>query len=100
MNHGPETAFTQARAHLVNRNGGWHLFVALSVEKHWPTHYFTSPLAPTVQERSQALTELNFALTDGAEWLWTEDSEQIDEPSSPVILIAAAPVVSILGGTA
>ncbi|WP_420719510.1 DUF6303 family protein, partial [Streptomyces sp. XY511] len=53
-----------ARAHLSHRNGGWRLFVALPVGRLWPTHYFAGPAVPTVQERSQALTELNYALTD------------------------------------
>ncbi|MFE4207108.1 DUF6303 family protein [Streptomyces goshikiensis] len=87
-----------ARAHLSHRNGGWRLFVALPVGRNWPTRYFAGPAVPTVQERSQALTELNYALTEGAEWSWTEDREQVDDPASPVILIAVAPVVSILGG--
>ncbi|MFD3538871.1 DUF6303 family protein [Streptomyces sp. NPDC058662] len=73
--------------------------MALPGGRNWPTHYFTGAGAQTVQERSQALTELNYALTDGGEWSWTEDSEQVDDPASPVILIAVAPVVSILGGT-
>ncbi|MDX6760513.1 DUF6303 family protein [Streptomyces sp. F8] len=87
-----------ARAQLVHRNGGWRLFVALPGGRDWPTHYFAGAVVPTVQERSKALTELNYALTDVGEWSWTEDSEEIDDPASPVILIAVAPVVSIVGG--
>ncbi|MFJ9648159.1 DUF6303 family protein [Streptomyces sp. NPDC101206] len=87
-----------ARAHLVHRNGGWRLFVALPCGRNWPTHYFVGAVAPTVQERSQALTELNYALAENGEWSWTEDSEQLDDSASSVILIAVAPVVSMVGG--
>ncbi|WP_030760769.1 DUF6303 family protein [Streptomyces sp. NRRL F-2664] len=86
-------------AHLVHRDGRWRLFVALPGSvAHWPTHYFTGPAVPSVQERSRALTALGFALMDGAAWSWTEDSERFDDPASPVILIALAPVEPVVGG--
>lgn len=99
MNPVPETPPVSARAHLVNRDGHWRLFVALPARGlNWPTHYFDGPVAPTVQERSQALTELGYALTDESEWVWVEDSELIDDPASPVVLIAHTPVSAIVGG--
>ncbi|MFE6835269.1 DUF6303 family protein [Streptomyces sp. NPDC057705] len=86
-------------AHLVHRDGRWRLFVALSVRgADWPTHYFTGPAVPSVVERSRVLTALGFTLADGAEWSWTEDSERFDDPASPVILIALAPVEPVVGG--
>ncbi|MFF9055370.1 DUF6303 family protein [Streptomyces erythrochromogenes] len=86
-------------AHLVHRDGRWRLFVALPGRvTHWRTHYFTGPTVPSVQERSRALTALGFALTDGTAWSWTEDHERVDDPSSPVILIAHVPVVPVVGG--
>ncbi|MGM9387267.1 DUF6303 family protein [Streptomyces antibioticus] len=36
----------------------------------------------------------------GAEWTWTEDSEIPDDPSSPVVLIAAIRVRSWSGVSA
>ncbi|MFE5674041.1 DUF6303 family protein [Streptomyces erythrochromogenes] len=86
-------------AHLVHRDGRWRLFVALPGSvAHWPTHYFVGRGVPTVQERSRALTKLGYALTDEAEWSWTEDHERLDDPASPVILIALAPVEPVVGG--
>ncbi|MFD8148208.1 DUF6303 family protein [Streptomyces sp. NPDC059708] len=88
-----------ARAHLVNRDGRWRLFVALLARgRNWPTHYFEGPVAPTVHERSRVLTGLGYALTDDSEWVWVEDSEQVDDPASPVVLIAHTPVSAIVGG--
>ncbi|KOY59064.1 DUF6303 family protein [Streptomyces sp. XY332] len=86
-------------AHLVYRGGRWRLFVTLPGRgAHWPTHYFAGQAAPSVQERSRALTSLGFALADGAEWSWTEDTERFGDPASPVILIAYAPVEPVVGG--
>lgn len=98
MNHVPETP-VPARAHLVNRDGRWRLFVALpDGRRNWPTHYFEGAVAPTVEERSRVLAGLGYALTDDSEWVWVEDSELVDDPASPVVLIAHTRVSEIVGG--
>ncbi|MFE5557604.1 DUF6303 family protein [Streptomyces sp. NPDC056544] len=87
---------TYAFLHL--RHGRWSVFVALLGEPNWPRHCFTGTAAPTVEERSRALTMLGYAVTDGIEWSWTEDRERLDEPASAVVLIAKMPVSPVVGG--
>ncbi|MFJ3173055.1 DUF6303 family protein [Streptomyces roseus] len=87
---------TYAFLHL--RRGRWSVFVALLGEPDWPSLSFTGTAAPTVEERSRALTLLGYAVTDGVEWSWTEASERLDEPTSAVVLIAKMPVAPLVGG--
>lgn len=84
-------------AQISQRGGRWRLYVVLSnMSDQWPEHRFPggSPV-PTLAERSRALNALGYALTDGTEWRWIEDSEDPDDPSTPVVLIAAAAVEEV-----
>ncbi|WP_308120432.1 DUF6303 family protein [Streptomyces bambusae] len=84
---------------MVCRDGRWRLYVVVPRALTWPTHYFPGcSVVPTVQERSRALALLGYVLADGADWTWTEDSERPDDPSTPVVLIAAADARSRDGG--
>jgi hypothetical protein len=84
-------AFT---AQMARRRGRWRLYVVLlNTCVAWPERDLGgSTVVPTVQERSRALNALGYALTDGARWEWTEDSETPDDPSSAVLLIASVTV--------
>ncbi|MFF3321051.1 DUF6303 family protein [Streptomyces sp. NPDC002889] len=81
-------------AQMARRRGRWRLYVVLlNTRAPWPQRDLGgSTVVPTVQERSRALNALGYALTDGARWEWTEDSETPDAPSSAVLLIASAAV--------
>ncbi|MCX4529992.1 DUF6303 family protein [Streptomyces sp. NBC_01551] len=87
---------TYAYMHL--RRGRWSVFVALLGEPDWPSLSFTGTTAPTVEERSRALTSLGYAAPDGIGWSWTEDRERPADPTSAVVLIAKMPVRLIAGG--
>ncbi|MEE1806944.1 DUF6303 family protein [Streptomyces sp. BE133] len=86
-------------AQLSNRDGRWRLYVCCWGASQWPEHDFgPTATAPTLAERSRALTSLGFAFIDGAEWEWTEDSETLDDDTSPVLLLASIRVCSRDGG--
>lgn len=77
------------------RSGLWRLYVVLLgvPGSQWPEYAFRGGArVPTVQERSRALNALGYALTEGAEWLWVEDSEIHGDPGSAVRLFASADV--------
>lgn len=83
-------------AQFSHRGGRWRLFVVLAgASVQWPEHCFPTGPVPTRAERSRALNTLGFTFTDGAEWRWIEDSEDPDDPSSPVVLMAAAQVEEV-----
>ncbi|MFE7807613.1 DUF6303 family protein [Streptomyces sp. NPDC057430] len=84
-------AFT---AQMSRRRGRWRLYVVLlNTCVAWPERDLgDSAVVPTVQERSRVLNALGYALSDGARWEWTEDSESPDDPSSAVLLIASVTV--------
>ncbi|WP_406302133.1 DUF6303 family protein [Streptomyces sp. NBC_00885] len=88
-----EGTFT-AQMSASRTSGRWRLYVVLLgvPVSQWPERAFGSAVVPTVQERSRALNALGYALTDGAQWEWTEDSETPDDPSSAVLLIASVTV--------
>ncbi|MER6782722.1 MULTISPECIES: DUF6303 family protein [unclassified Streptomyces] len=89
------------RAQMVCRGAWWRLYVVvLGSQAPWPTYTFAGGAVPTVQERSQALASLGYAVTDGGEWSWGEDQEQADDPASPVLLIAATDVAPAGRGAA
>ncbi|MFF8944529.1 DUF6303 family protein [Streptomyces sp. NPDC014864] len=69
--------------------------VLLNTTERWPEHRFDHawPL-PTFTERAEALSLLGFEPVPGAEWTWTEDAENPDDPASSVLLIAAIRVRS------
>ena len=84
-------------AQMSVRAGHWRLYVALmNTTERWPDYWFTRTV-PTFTDRLRALLVLGFEPVSGAEWVWTEDSETLDDPASPVILIAAIRVRSSLG---
>jgi hypothetical protein len=62
-------------AHLTNSfSGEWELYVVTDgTSLKWPEHFFkrTAPV-PTVQERTDALALLGYAVADGAAWEWGE----------------------------
>ncbi|MFI0812750.1 DUF6303 family protein [Streptomyces echinatus] len=89
-------------AQMSMRAGRWRLYVVLlNTTQRWPEHSFnrTHPV-PTFTERAEALSVLGFEPVPGAEWEWTEDRETLDDPASPVILIAALRVRSWTGAGA
>ncbi|MEU6005906.1 DUF6303 family protein [Streptomyces sp. NPDC047453] len=80
-------------AQMARRRGRWRLYVVLFNTPTWPERDLGGGAAvPTVQQRSRALHALGYALTDGAGWEWTEDSETPDDPTSAVLLIASVTV--------
>ncbi|MET8116906.1 DUF6303 family protein [Streptomyces prasinus] len=80
-------------AQMARRRRRWRLYVVLFNTPVWPQRDLGgSTVVPTVQERSRALHALGYALTDGARWQWTEDSETPDDPTSAVLLIASVMV--------
>jgi hypothetical protein len=82
--------------------GRWRLYIVLlNTTDLWPEFSFDRAApAPTLTERTEALSVLGFELVPGAEWRWTEDSQDPDDPSSPVVLIAATRVRSWTGAGA
>ncbi|MFI0166753.1 DUF6303 family protein [Streptomyces sp. NPDC017095] len=74
--------------------GCWRLYVVLlNTTEQWPEYGFDRALpVPTFTERAQALSVLGFEPLPGAAWQWTEDSQDPDDPASPVMLIAATRV--------
>jgi hypothetical protein len=83
--------------------GRWRLYVVLlnADVTPWPEFSFdrAAPV-PTLTERADALSVLGFEPVPGSEWRWTEDSEIPDDPTSPVLLIAAVRVRSWTGARA
>lgn len=84
-------------AQLSMYRGRWRLYVVLlTTSEPWPEFHFGRALpVPTFTERAEALSVLGFEPVPGAEWTWTEDSETLDDPASPVVLIAAVRVRSL-----
>ncbi|MFL5993187.1 MAG: DUF6303 family protein [Streptomyces sp.] len=82
--------------------GRWRLYVVLlNTTKRWPEFTFTGSLAvPTFTQRTEALSVLGFEPVPGTDWRWTEDSDDPDNPTSPVVLIAATRVRSWTGAIA
>ncbi|MEV6311465.1 DUF6303 family protein [Streptomyces sp. NPDC051840] len=81
----------------------WQVFVAMSGRvSEWPT--YTWPMStdvPTPDQRLEALSELGFALAEGAGWEWTEDTGPEYHPHPVrVTLLAAAKVRPLDGGAA
>ncbi|MFF4145613.1 DUF6303 family protein [Streptomyces sp. NPDC001698] len=84
-------------AQMSMRRGRWRLYVVLlNTSERWPEYGFGSAV-PTFTERAEAFSVLGFEPVPGAEWTWTEDSENPDDPASPVALIAAVRVRSRVG---
>lgn len=79
--------------------GRWRLYVVLlNSTERWPEFGFDRAVpVPTFTERADALNVLGFEPVPGAEWRWVEDSKDPDDPSSPVVLIAATRVRSWSG---
>jgi uncharacterized protein DUF6303 len=81
---------------MSQRAGRWRLYVVLYGETCWPEHYFTpGPAVPTLTERTQALDALGYRPVGDDPWEWTETSEDYEDPSSPVVLIAATTVEEV-----
>ncbi|WP_406359963.1 DUF6303 family protein [Streptomyces sp. NBC_01544] len=76
--------------------GRWRVFVALmNTTEAWPEHVFTSPEVPTRAARTTALALLGYEPIEGAEWEWSEDSDD-----APVHLLASLTVGKRAGGAA
>ncbi|MEV6123864.1 DUF6303 family protein [Streptomyces sp. NPDC052077] len=87
-------------AQMSVRRGRWRLYVVLmNTTERWPEYEF-GPVVPTFTDRVNALSVLGFEPVPDARWEWTEDTETHDDPSSPVILIAATRVRSWTGAGA
>ncbi len=84
-------------AQMSMYQGRWRLYVVLlNTTDPWPEHSFGRTV-PTFTQRADALNVLGFEPVPGAEWRWTEDSDNPDDPASPVVLIAATRVRSQTG---
>lgn len=82
-------------AQMSMREGQGRLYVVLlNTTDAWPEYCF-GPMVPTLTERAEALSVLGFEPVPGAEWEWMEDSEILDDPASPVVLIAAIRVQAV-----
>ncbi|MFI2422900.1 DUF6303 family protein [Streptomyces sp. NPDC018955] len=86
-------------AQMSMYRGRWRLYVVLlNTAERWPEYGFDRALpVPTFTERAQALSVLGFEPLPGAAWAWTEDRDNLDDPASPVVLIAAIRVRSWTG---
>ncbi|MGW6270424.1 DUF6303 family protein [Streptomyces sp. NPDC055060] len=86
-------------AQMSVRKGRWRLYVVLlNTFERWPEFGFDRAMpVPTFTERTDALSVLGFEPVPGAEWIWTEDSENPGDLASPVCLIAALRVRSRTG---
>lgn len=85
------------RAQMSARKGRWRLYVVLmNTIAPWPEYAFGAPV-PTFTDRVNALSVLGFEPLQDARWEWIEDSEDPDDPASPVVLIASADVRSWSG---
>ncbi|MGP3634637.1 DUF6303 family protein [Streptomyces sp. 24-1644] len=81
----------------------WQLYIVITgLVSEWPVFTWpTSSRVPSREERSAALASLGFALADGAEWEWSEDTGPGYHPHPVrVALMAAAKVQPVLGGAA
>lgn len=87
-------------AQMSQRAGRWRLYVVIYGETCWPEHHFApGPAVPKLTERARALAALGYGPV-GDEWEWTESSEDYEDPSSPVVLIAATTVEEVTSWTA
>ncbi|MET9522858.1 DUF6303 family protein [Streptomyces coeruleorubidus] len=87
-------------AQMSSDGGPWRLYVVLYGESEWPTVRFESGPVPTGAQRREALAALGYEVAPGAEWSWIEDSQEPDDDSTPVVLIAAVDVREQEGGAA
>ncbi|MCX3287087.1 DUF6303 family protein [Streptomyces sp. NEAU-H22] len=87
-------------AQMASDGGPWRLYVVLYGESEWPTVRFESGPVPTGADRREALAALGYEVAPGAEWAWVEDSQEPDDDSTPVVLIAAVDVREREGGAA
>jgi hypothetical protein len=82
--------------------GRWRLYVVLlNTTDPWPEFSFerAAPV-PTFTERGDALSVLGYEPVADAEWEWTEYSADLDDPASPVTLLASVQVRSRTGAVA
>ncbi|QKW50957.1 DUF6303 family protein [Streptomyces buecherae] len=83
------------RAILSERLAGeWRLVVTFPGRcSQWP-EYRWQPTheVPTIAARKQALAELGYDVLPGAQWEWDEDSDDPDDPTSRVWLLAGIAV--------
>lgn len=86
---------TTLQAQMANNGDRWHAYVVLlggSVSL-WPEHdWYRAAPVPTLTERAQALAAMGYEVVPGAEWEWIESSDILDDPASPVRLIATVTV--------
>ncbi|MFD0209728.1 DUF6303 family protein [Streptomyces hirsutus] len=94
-----ETIASTLRAQMSLRAGRpWNLYVCAG---QWLTHTFGGALpVPTLPERAAALAALGFEPVPGAEWSWSEDTEDVRDAASAVLLITAIAVRPLAGGAA
>ncbi|MFD9160607.1 DUF6303 family protein [Streptomyces sp. NPDC059558] len=63
--------------------GEWEVYVVTDSPspREWPEHSFarTAP-APTLAERTAALTTLGYEVVDGATWEWHELDDDVTDP--------------------
>ncbi|MEU4124286.1 DUF6303 family protein [Streptomyces virginiae] len=79
----------------------WQLYVAMTgLVSEWPTYTWPPTTEiPTLDERAHALTDLGFALVEGAEWEWTEHIGPDYHPHpARVLLLCSAKVRLLCGG--
>ncbi|MGA4877514.1 DUF6303 family protein [Streptomyces lydicamycinicus] len=80
-------------AQFSSNGGAWRLYVVVPGAPDWPAFRWESTdSVPAVAERRAVLAALGFEPLAGAEWSWTEDSQDPDDDSTPPVLIAALPV--------
>ncbi|MFF8728870.1 DUF6303 family protein [Streptomyces sp. NPDC015171] len=89
-------------AQMSLHRGRWRLYVVLlNTTEWWPEYGFgREQPVPTFTERTDSLSVLGFEPVPGAAWQWTEDSQDPDDPASPVVLIATVQVRSRTGAGA
>ncbi|WP_103546633.1 DUF6303 family protein [Streptomyces sp. SM1] len=88
-------------AQMSSDGRAWRLYVVVYGGTEWPTFRWerTGPV-PTVAERRRVLAALGYEVVPGAVWSWIEDSRDLGDDSTPVVLIAAVDVREQEGATA
>ena len=91
------------QAQMAVFNGGWRLYVVVlnAGVTTWPDFSFDrAEPVPTFTERVNALSVLGFEPVPGAEWEWTEYSDDPDDPSTAITMLASMRVRSWTGAGA
>ncbi|MCQ4044653.1 DUF6303 family protein [Streptantibioticus rubrisoli] len=88
---------------MTNTSGAWVLYIVLYdvSASRWPERRWrTGEPIPTPVQRAECVSTLGYEVLPGVEWEWCETSRDLDDPTSPVELIATVAVrpSTVVGG--